>query len=114
VYRDLLGKREGKRLLGRQRRRWQDNIKTDLQENKMWGIDWICLAQDRDRWRALVTAVMNFWLLVRFPVGFLGKFQVTEPLGFHSHLSGNDYQGICVGVKCGRSAELTAVSSQLC
>ena len=59
VYRVLVGKPEGKRPLGRPRRRWEDNIKMDLQEVGFWGVDWIELAQDRDRWRALVNAVMN-------------------------------------------------------
>ena len=60
VYRVLVEKPEGKRLLGRQRCRWEDNIKMDLQEVGCVGMDWIELAQDRDRWRALVNAVMNF------------------------------------------------------
>ena len=55
----LVGKPEGKTPLGRPRRRWEDNIKMDLQEVGFGGMDWIELAQDRDRWRALVTAVMN-------------------------------------------------------
>jgi len=59
VYRNLVGKREGKRPLWRPRRRWEDNIKMDLQEVGCGGMDWIEPAQDRDRWRALVTAVMN-------------------------------------------------------
>jgi len=59
VYRDMVGKPEGKRPLGRPRRRWEDNIKFDIQEIGCGGMDWIELVQDRDRWRALVNAVMN-------------------------------------------------------
>jgi len=59
VYRVLVGKSEGKRPLGRPRRKWEDNIKIDLQEVGCGDMDWIDLAQDRDRWRALVNAVMN-------------------------------------------------------
>jgi len=59
VYRGLVGKPEEKRRLGRNRRRWEDNIKMDHQEVGCGGMDWIELAQDRDRWRALVNAVMN-------------------------------------------------------
>jgi len=59
VYRVLVGKLEGKRPLGRPRRRWEDNIKIDLQEVGCEGMDLIELAQDVDRWRALVNAVMN-------------------------------------------------------
>jgi hypothetical protein len=59
VYRALVGKPEGTRPLGRQRRRWEDNVRMDLQEVGCWCEDWIRLAQDRDRWRALVSAVMN-------------------------------------------------------
>jgi hypothetical protein len=62
VYRVLVGKPEGKRPLGRLRRRWEDNIHMDLQEVGCRGMDWIELAQDRDRWRALVNAVMNLWV----------------------------------------------------
>ena len=58
VYRVLVGKPEGKRPLGRPRRRWEDNIKMDLREVGGGG-DWMRLAQDRDRWRALVNTVMN-------------------------------------------------------
>ena len=59
VYRLLLGKRDGKRPLGRPERRWEDNIKMDLREVGCGGMDWIELAQDRDRWWTLVNAVMN-------------------------------------------------------
>jgi hypothetical protein len=59
VYRLLVGKPEGKRPLGRPRRRWIDNIMMDLLEVGLSGVDWIGLAQDRYRWRALVNSVMN-------------------------------------------------------
>ena len=63
VYRVLVGKPEGKRPLGRTRLRWENNIKMDFQEVRCGGMDWIELAQDMNRWRALVNAVMN----LRFP-----------------------------------------------
>ena len=59
MYRVLVGKPEGKRPMGTPRRRWEDNIKMDLQEVLCGGMEWIELAQDRDRWRALVNVVMN-------------------------------------------------------
>jgi len=59
VYRVLVGKRESKRPLGRPRHRWEDNIKMDLQAVVCGGMDWIELAEDRDSWRALATAVTN-------------------------------------------------------
>ena len=59
VYRALVGKPEGKRPLGGHRRKWEDNIKMVIQEVGCGGMDWIELAQDRYRWRALVNAVMN-------------------------------------------------------
>jgi hypothetical protein len=60
VYGVLVGKPEGKRPLGRPKRRWEDNIKMDLKDVGCEGMDWIELAQDRDMWRVLVKAVMNF------------------------------------------------------
>jgi len=59
VYRVLVGKPVGRRPLGRPRRRWDDNIRMDLREMGRGCVDWMELAQDRDRWRALVSAVMN-------------------------------------------------------
>jgi hypothetical protein len=65
----MVGKHEGKRPLGRPRHRWEDNIKMDLQEVGCGGMDWIELAQDRDRWREIVNTVMN--LQVPYKVGNL-------------------------------------------
>jgi hypothetical protein len=59
VYKVLAGKPEGKRPLGRPRRRWEDGIRMDRREIGLRGVDWIRLGQDRDRWRAVVSAVMN-------------------------------------------------------
>jgi hypothetical protein len=56
-----VGKPEGKRPQGRQRRRWVDNIKIDVRERKWDVMDWIDLAQHRDKWRALVNTVMKWW-----------------------------------------------------
>jgi hypothetical protein len=58
AYRILVGRPEGRRPLGRPRLRWEDNIKMDLQEVE-WGMNWTELAQERNRWRALVNTVMN-------------------------------------------------------
>jgi hypothetical protein len=63
VYKVLVGKPEGKRALGRPRRRWEDGIRMDLREIDLGGVDWIRLSQDRDRWRAVVSAVMNLRVL---------------------------------------------------
>ena len=62
ICRVLVGKLEGKKPLGRPRHRWEDNTKIDLQEVGCGGMDWIELAKDRDKWWALVNAVMNFWV----------------------------------------------------
>jgi hypothetical protein len=62
AYRVLVGKSEGRRPLGRPTHRWEDNIKMGLHEVGWCGMDWIDLAQDRDRWQALVNAVINLRL----------------------------------------------------
>jgi hypothetical protein len=63
VYKVLVGKPEGRRPLGRPRRRWGDGIRMDLREIGLGGVDWIRLAQDRDWWRAVVSAAMNLRVL---------------------------------------------------
>jgi hypothetical protein len=63
VYKVLVGNPEGKRPLGRPRRRWEDGIRMDLREPGLGGVDWIRLAQDGDRWRAVVSAVMDLLVL---------------------------------------------------
>jgi hypothetical protein len=63
VYRVLVGKPEGKRPLGRPRRRWEDRIRIYLRETGWWSVDWIQLAQDRDRWRTFVNTAMNLRVL---------------------------------------------------
>jgi hypothetical protein len=63
VYKVLVGKPAGKRPLGRPMRRWEDGIRMDLRAIGLGGVDWIRLAQDRDRWRAIVSAVMNLQVL---------------------------------------------------
>jgi hypothetical protein len=63
VYRVMVGKPEGRRPLGRPRRRWEDNIRMDLRKVGSGCVDWMELAQDSDRWRALVSAVMNLRVL---------------------------------------------------
>jgi len=62
VYRVLVGKPEGRRPLGRPRRRWEDNIRLNLWKVGCGCVDWMELAQDRDRWRVLVSAVINLWV----------------------------------------------------
>jgi hypothetical protein len=64
VYRVFVGKPEGKRPLGRSRRRWEDGIKMDLREIGWGGVEWIHLAEDRDLWRAVVSEVINLPVLV--------------------------------------------------
>jgi hypothetical protein len=63
VYKVLVGKPEGKRPLGRPRRRWEDGIRVDLREIGLGGVDWIRLAQNRDGWRTVVSVVMNLRVL---------------------------------------------------
>jgi hypothetical protein len=62
AYRLLVGRPEGKRPLGRPRRRWVDNVRMDLREVRWGHVDWIGLAQDRNRWRALVNSILNLWV----------------------------------------------------
>jgi hypothetical protein len=64
VYRVLMGKLEGKRVLGRLRLRWEDGIRVDCREIGLGSVDWIQLAQDMDRWQTVVNTVMNLWVLV--------------------------------------------------
>jgi hypothetical protein len=78
VYRVLVGKPEEKRPLGRPRCRWEDNIKMVLQEVECEGMDWIGLAQDRDRWRAFVNAVMN----LRVPYNAGNFLTSCKPVSF--------------------------------
>jgi hypothetical protein len=63
VYKVLVGKPEGKRPLGRPTRRWENGVRMDLREIGLGGVDWIRLAQERDRWRAVVSAVMKLRVL---------------------------------------------------
>jgi hypothetical protein len=63
VYKVLVGKPEGRRPLGRPRRRWEDGVRMDLRKIVLGSVDWIRLSQDRDRWRAVVSAVMNLRFL---------------------------------------------------
>jgi hypothetical protein len=62
AYRLLVGKLEGRRPLGRRRRMWLDNIRRDLVEVGWGDVDWIGLAQNRDRWRALVNSILSLWV----------------------------------------------------
>jgi hypothetical protein len=78
LYRVLVGKHVGKRQLGRPRYRWEDNIKMDLQEVGCAGMDWIELAQDRERWRALVDAVIN----LRVPLNEVNFLISCKPVSF--------------------------------
>ena len=78
VYRVLVGKLEGRRPLGRPRRRWVDNIRMDLQEVGCGYMDWIGLAQDTDRWWTLVSAVMN----LRFPWNAGNFLTSCKPVSF--------------------------------
>jgi hypothetical protein len=62
AYTILIGKAEGKEQLGRPRRKWEDNIRMDLREIGLEGVDWMHLAQDWDQWRFLMNTVMNLWV----------------------------------------------------
>ena len=77
VHKILVGKPEGKRPLGRPRRRWEDNIKVDLDEVRRGCVDWMELAEDRDRWRALVSMVMNFRVVPQNAGNFLISCKIS-------------------------------------
>jgi hypothetical protein len=79
AYRILVGKPEGKRTLGRQRRRWVASNKMDCREIRCGGVDWIDMAQDRDQWRALVNMVMNLRVSQN-----VGKFLSSRTIGSFS------------------------------
>ena len=83
AYKVLVGKPEGKRPLGRPRRRWVDNIRTGLQEVGCGYVDWIGLAQDRDGWRKLVNAVMN----LRVPQNAENFLTSCKPVSFSRRTS---------------------------
>jgi hypothetical protein len=85
VYRVLVGNPEGKRPLGRPRRRWEDGIKMGLRETGWGGVEWIHLAQGRDRWRAVVSAVMNLRVLA--PRSYLVANFFHSHFRFESHFS---------------------------
>jgi hypothetical protein len=87
AYRLLMGKPEGRRPLGRSRRSWLDNIRMDLVEVGWGDVDWISLAQVRDRWRALVNSVLN--LRVPENAGKLSSVQTTRDLS-----SGAQFHGV--------------------
>jgi hypothetical protein len=87
AYRLLVGKPEGKRPLGRPRRRWLDSIRMDLVEVGWGYVDWIGLARDRDRWRALVNSVLN--LRVPCNAGKLSSVQTTRDLPSSAQLHGD-------------------------
>jgi hypothetical protein len=78
VHKVLVGKAEGKKPLGRRRRKWEEGIRMDVLET-CWGGVWIRLAQDRERWWAVVNAVMNFRVLApRIKLSSTGEFHVTN------------------------------------
>jgi len=91
LYRVLVGKPEGRRPLGRPRRRWVDNIRMDLQDVGCGYMDWIGLAQDRDRWRTLVSAVMN----LRVPENAGNFLTSCKPVSFSRRTL---HHGVCKSV----------------
>jgi hypothetical protein len=89
IQRSSTSKPEGKRPLGRPRRRWEDGIRTDLRNIGLGDVDWILLAQDRDRWRAVVSAVMNLRVLA--PRSYLVQIKKQSPCTPWRRLRGEEY-----------------------
>ena len=94
AYRVLVGKPEGERPLGRPRHRWVDNIRTDIQEVGCGYMDWIGLAQDRDRWRTLVSAVMN----LRVPWNAGNSLTSCKPVSFSRRSLHHGVSNPCTGL----------------
>jgi hypothetical protein len=99
VYKVLVGKPEGRRPLGRPRRRWEDGIRMNLREIGLGGVDWIRLAQDRDRWRTVVSAVMNLRVLApRHTVLEMGRYiQQKMPVGTQLKLQSSFHEKVPAG-----------------
>jgi hypothetical protein len=107
AYRLLVGKPEGKGLLGRPRRRWVGNIRVDLVEVGWSDVEWIGLAQDRDRWRALVNSVLNLW--VPKNAWKLSSVLTAKDLSSSAQLHRVRVMGMCVSVSNSSSRELSLI-----
>jgi len=109
VYRVLMGKPEGRRPLGRPRRRWVDNIRMDLQVVRCGYMDWIALAQDRDRWRTLVSAVISIGLYRSLIAHRLSEIRLPSVTACH-HIS----TGLYHSVRAHRLSELRLPCVTVC